>query len=60
MLCPFPIAPLAEVYCGHCHLATPKHNPRCIHCGQHAPQYQLPPQLQNSVRRKLVERCRPR
>ena len=22
------------VYCAKCHLATPKHNERCIHCGQ--------------------------
>jgi hypothetical protein len=23
---------LARRYCSHCHLSTPKHNPRCIHC----------------------------
>jgi hypothetical protein len=28
-----PIArPLPARYCDHCHLSTPKANPRCIHC----------------------------
>jgi hypothetical protein len=25
----------AEVYCRHCHLATPRWRKRCIHCSQH-------------------------
>jgi hypothetical protein len=24
-------------YCDHCHLSTPKVNPRCIHCGRLLP-----------------------
>jgi len=29
-------------YCDHCHLATPKANPRCIHCRRLLPATHLP------------------
>jgi hypothetical protein len=29
-------------YCDHCHLATPKANPRCIHCRRLLPAIHLP------------------
>ena len=29
-------------YCDHCHLATPKANPRCIHCRRLLPVVHLP------------------
>ena len=26
------IRAISTTYCSHCHLSTPKQNPRCIHC----------------------------
>ena len=34
--------PLPARYCDHCHLSTPKANPRCIHCRRLLPTIHLP------------------
>ena len=31
---PDQIIRILQVYCTHCHLATPKKNAHCIHCGK--------------------------
>jgi hypothetical protein len=32
------LAGLMEVYCEHCHLATPTWRKRCLHCAEPLPQ----------------------
>lgn len=55
---PIAKAALPEIYGVHCHLATPKHNPRCIHCGRPSLEGKLLAPKQDSVARELVQENR--